>query len=318
MKTPEEIAQLLFRHTSHELKPEEELELARWRAMSAENEQVFRDANDPEYIRREMQFIHETRDRVYKKIMEYPLAEAVRKVLPPRIYKIMRVAAVLVFSLGSLYIVLTTNIGGSPSGLHPSGNYHAEIINPEGIASAVDDVKRGYADGYAAARRRRSKNKEPFFTASNDPEAAAGQYNTFRTPEGAQYGLLLPDSTRIWLNGGTSVKYPARFSPGSGVTITGEVYIELKAGRDARTPFHVSAGNTRLTATQGRFNLKATADSVIVTAIDGDLLLDTASAAPPVLLHSREQAQLTAGQLHTLKDIDTSKILAWKNDAGKP
>ena len=227
MKTPEEIAQLLFRHTCHELSPEEERELAEWRSLSAENEQLFRDAGDPEYIRREIRFIYESKDRVYKKIMEqYPFTDSGQKTGRPRLYRLLRMAAAIVITLGVTIYVLSIDIDGTDESSGNGIGYHAQLTKPNGITVAVGDMKRGYADGKAKALHDKAVSKGLFLMAKNDPQARADHYNTLYTEKGEQYGIQLPDSTRIWLNEKSSVKYPANYSADSGrISVAGEVYV---------------------------------------------------------------------------------------------
>ena len=37
-------------------------------------------------------------------------------------------------------------------------------------------------------------------------------WNTVSTPAGRQFRLVLPDGTNVWLNAGSSVKYPVAFN----------------------------------------------------------------------------------------------------------
>ena len=318
MKTPDEIAQLLFRHSCQELSPEEELELAEWRRASAENEQVFQKVNDPEYIRTELRFIYENKDRIYNNIMaQYPFTDTAHKTGGPRIYRLLRMAAAVVITLGVTIYVLSIDIDGTDESSGNGIGYHAQLTKPNGITVAVGDMKRGYADGKAKALHDKAVSKGLFLMAKNDPQARADHYNTLYTEKGEQYGIQLPDSTRIWLNEKSSVKYPANYSADSGrISVAGEVYVEAAENK----PFLISLQNLRLAYNRGLFNIRAySGDSVIITVIDGDVTLDTGSvhAATAVLLHPSEQAQIIHGRLTVLKNIDILKAIAWRHHAGK-
>lgn len=323
MKTPEEIARLLFRHSCHELSPEEELELAEWRRASAENEQVFRDANDPDYIRRELQFIYESKDRVYKNIMaQYPFTDTIKGSGRPRIYRLLRMAAAIVVSAGiTLYVLVGIDIGGPADNSGNGINYHAALTKPDGITVAIDDAKRGFADGKAASRRQREISKGMFLMAKADPRSPANHYYTLHTEKAEQYGLQFPGGARLWLNEKSAVKYSANYSADSGkIFVEGEVYVDIAENKNAHAPFLISLQNMRLEASPGLFNVRAySADSVIITAIDGELKWDTGSvqSAAAAVLHPGEQVQLIHGQLSILKKIDILKPIAWRQHAGK-
>jgi ferric-dicitrate binding protein FerR (iron transport regulator) len=321
MKTPEHIQKLLVRHIWNDLSPQEDAELRAWRGLSEANERFFLKATDRQELQAAVERMQAEEDGFVRKVLEpYAGAKAGSGMALPishlRLYKFLRVAAMIIILSGIFYMIMNIDIGGTPRRVQPKKDYRATVISPEGIATAVDDMKRGYADGRAAAERRRRKNEEPFFTAVNDPKAAADKFGTLHTPADAQYGLILPYDSRVWLNVSSSVKYPARYPDSPEIAVTGEVYIEVTTNQAAFSPFYVTVENMRLTATEGRFNIQAnTADTVIVTAIDGTLRLTTGSTV--LLLHPHEQLRSIHGRLTVRKDVDILKILAWKINWGK-
>lgn len=315
MKTPEDIAQLLFRHVRNELGPEEESRLLDWRSLSPENEQVFRDATDPEYMRREISFIYATRDRVFKKILEqYPLMETPIKITHSRTYRMLRIAAIVIVSLGvTLYLLFGIDVGTVPVKKDQKASNQAVFINAEGISTALDDIQRGFRDGYAS-KPSSETGGIPVFYATSDPQESKGKYNTLRTLKGGRICLQLPDGTLVWLNEQSSVTYAANYTVDSErISVEGEVYVELTENKNANTPFHVSLGNIKFELTEGRFNARAyPGDSVTITAIDGNLRLDMGQSASTLLLHPREQALIIKGKITLQQNPDILKVLAWK------
>lgn len=84
----------------------------------------------------------------------------------------------------------------------------------------------------------------------------------------ATYGenkhLLLPDSSEIWLNAGTVIKYPKRFSDSQRlVHLDGEAYFSVK--KDASHPFIVKTPQLSVKVLGTQFNVKAYADEPLVT-----------------------------------------------------
>ena len=65
MNQSNRIATLLFLHSRKEIFSEEEMELKAWRQTSPENEQLFRELGDPEYVRIMMADLYKGRDMVY-------------------------------------------------------------------------------------------------------------------------------------------------------------------------------------------------------------------------------------------------------------
>src|SRR5664279_639972 len=68
MKQNTRIPTLLFLHSRSESSEAEEMELAAWRLESEENEQLFRQISDPEYVRAKMTDLYKTREQVFDKL----------------------------------------------------------------------------------------------------------------------------------------------------------------------------------------------------------------------------------------------------------
>lgn len=57
------------------------------------------------------------------------------------------------------------------------------------------------------------------------------EYHTIRVPRGGEYNLLLSDNTKVYLNAGSSLRYPVRFSGDRReVILEGEGYFEVTKG----------------------------------------------------------------------------------------
>lgn len=101
------------------------------------------------------------------------------------------------------------------------------------------------------------------------PADASFCYETL-SPIGSQTKIILPDSTVVWLNSGSSLKYNQAFGKKSReVALAGEGYFEVK--KDKTKPFivHTDSLNVRVLGTI--FNLRAYNDdkNVTVNLIEG-------------------------------------------------
>ncbi len=73
-----------------------------------------------------------------------------------------------------------------------------------------------------------------FFSIGNKDRNVAMQ--TVTVPPGQRVNLLLPDGTDVWLNAGTTMRYPVSFMEGKReITLDGEAYFDVK--RDEECPF---------------------------------------------------------------------------------
>lgn len=132
-------------------------------------------------------------------------------------------------------------------------------------------------------------------------------YNTLTTSNGNQYILVLPDGTKVWLNAASSIRYPVAFNGSTReVELQGEAYLEVH--HDEKQPFIVKAGGQIIEDIGTSFNVHAYADeqAFSTTLVDG--IIKVAGT----VLKPGTQALIRAGKL-TIKEVDTSQVVAWKN-----
>lgn len=106
-------------------------------------------------------------------------------------------------------------------------------------------------------------------TGSNDLTARSG-YNVVHAPFGSKSEILLPDSTKVILNAGSTIKYHNDFNfSDRDVILTGEAYFKVAQGRPI--PFNVKAGKINIMAMGTAFNVKAYEDEGVIetTLIEG-------------------------------------------------
>jgi ferric-dicitrate binding protein FerR (iron transport regulator) len=166
------------------------------------------------------------------------------------------------------------------------------------MQGAVNVIKM--ADGQIAYRGT-SKDKE---------------YNTLSNPRGSKViSLVLADSSRVWLNAASSLKYPTAFTGNErAVEITGEAYFEVT--HNEAMPFVVHNGKTKVQVLGTRFNVNAYDDesSVNVTLLQGSVSLTTINRKQPTLIKPGEQARVDeVGRVQLSDKVDLEEVMAWKN-----
>jgi transmembrane sensor len=139
-------------------------------------------------------------------------------------------------------------------------------------------------------------------------------YHTLSTPEGGQYKLALPDGTEVWLNAASSLKYPIAFAGTERIVeLTGEAYFEV--AKDKSKAFKVKLKNEAVIEVLGtHFNIMAYDDEAYVktTLLEGAVKVK--GKADTVTLAPGQQAALgPGGQITLPKNIDTDRVVAWKN-----
>lgn len=136
---------------------------------------------------------------------------------------------------------------------------------------------------------------------------------TVSTLTGQRKTITLPDSSRVWLNAGSSLHYPAAFAAGSReLLLEGEACFDVR--EDARRPFIVHTGKLSTTVLGTVFDIN-TYDSLL-------LLVTVSQGKVKVGLPGRDLALLTPnkqlqyrpleGKAATL-EVNGQEALAWKN-----
>lgn len=128
---------------------------------------------------------------------------------------------------------------------------------------------------------------------------------------GEEKHLFLPDSSEIWINAGTTIKYPKEFK-GEQRTIylDGEAYFSVK--RDISKPFIVETNNLSVKVLGTRFNVKAYTDDkkVVATLTSGKVEVSTDKNS--YILKPNEQLTFNTNTLTTIiNEVPTNETDAW-------
>jgi len=139
------------------------------------------------------------------------------------------------------------------------------------------------------------------------------EYNTIETPIGGTYQVNLPDGTKIWLNAGSSLKYPTLFARTERrVELLGEGYFEV--AHNPQKPFIVKTARRQEVMVLGtHFNLSAYANDQVYTTTLYEGKVRVSNGQNSVVLKPFQQALLQNGALRITEVSDTNE-LSWKND----
>jgi len=143
--------------------------------------------------------------------------------------------------------------------------------------------------------------------------AADIRYSEIRVPFGQMSQVVLSDGTKIWLNSGTTIRYPEQFAADSrSVTINGEAYFEV--AKMAHKPFTVNSSDLKIEVLGTSFNISAYQEDQesTVTLVEGKVNAQS--------LDGKSMINLIPGQLATknknnsniaIKTVDTDFYKAW-------
>src|SRR5690606_11850951 len=84
-------------------------------------------------------------------------------------------------------------------------------------------------------------------------------FNTISTPKGRQYQLVLPDSTKVWLNAASSITFPTEFNDSQRkVRMAGEIFFDVAA--NPLKKFIVVSGDVHTEVLGTQFNVSSYSD----------------------------------------------------------
>jgi len=151
----------------------------------------------------------------------------------------------------------------------------------------------------------------------HDERALTSAYQTVSTPFGSFTSLELPDGSKVWLNSGSSLRYPSKFGSRSRkVTLQGEAYFEVHA--DQTAPFLVTANELTVKATGTRFNVSSYENdsAATVTLLEGKVCVQAPShGAATSSSHLQPQDHFTYDKKDghsTVIHEEPYKYIAWK------
>lgn len=146
------------------------------------------------------------------------------------------------------------------------------------------------------------------------PKTSPGiAYNIMSTPNGRQFQLALPDGSKVWLNAGSTIKYPTAFDKNKRIVeIEGEAYFEIT--KDKTRPFRVKIyGGAYVEVLGTKFNINAYNNEELVktTLVEGSVRVRANKWA--AVLKPGQQASISNDQHSFVQEVDIAPVLAWKN-----
>ena len=145
------------------------------------------------------------------------------------------------------------------------------------------------------------------------PEVQEISYCEIRAPYSQMSKVFLSDGTKIWLNSGTTLRFPDRFSEKArNVYINGEAYFEVT--KMAHKPFIVNTIDLKVEVLGTSFNISAYKEDKLtaVTLVEGSVSIQN--------LEGIKIGQLKPGELATkfkdkntleIRTVETSFYKAW-------
>lgn len=212
--------------------------------------------------------------------------------------------------------------------LHGFVSWQQTRITDSQVIEKLSDLKRktarnkrtlpwrhwlGYAAAVVLTLLIRGYFPEPEEKTSTDYNEPINLVREFSIPAGQRACVMLQDSTRVWLNARTTLRFPTKFSANErNVELNGEAFFEVKENKNL--PFIVSTSKYNIRVTGTSFNVFAYEDKndFITSLTEGSVTIhDTTSKLQIMTLSPNERAEVVDGKLK--KTIFTDRnFLLWK------
>lgn len=199
----------------------------------------------------------------------------------------------------------------------PGGN-KAMLTLGDGSTISLGDAKQGALAQQGGTQVVKAGEGELAYT-GNGKNGEEIQYNILSTPLGGQYRITLPDGTGVWLNAGSSLRYPTAFSGKSRkVELTGEGYFEV--AKNASMPFYVATANgVEILVLGTHFNVNAYGDekNITTTLLEGAVSVKKEGRDNLLAPGQQAIAGRNDNSVNIFKNVDVAAVVAWKEGVFK-
>jgi transmembrane sensor len=323
LENQENLYNLLLRYTEDKCSPKEVRELLDYFGMeSKEQEQLMghvRELLQKDLSPKEEQDSKTSRilDESYANIMAAILPQVNKKRSLRKLWYASAAAAVLIamFTLSDYLIKKDDNrrhdiVQVDAETILP-GKKKAMLTLADGRKIALDDTRTGTIANDNGIDLTKNTNGELTYKSDN-MNAGRKLFNALETPNGGEYKIRLPDGTQVWLNAGSTIKYPISFEGSNerDVELSGEAYFEVV--HDRTKPFRVQTKDQLIEVLGTHFNVNAYPHNreTISTLTEGSVRVS--SKGKEQLLKPGQESVLYKGGILSVRKADLDISLAWR------
>ena len=306
------IIRLILGHWAGKLSEPEKKELDNWLAQSEKHRIYFQKWCDDE-----------RQNELLSKIGCYAPGEGWQQVVRKRNMRRNRrwwlvAAASVAILFGGLAVYRYSKIpvslplASEETSIYP-GKRMARLITPSGETVLLDTLRQTDTQ---QMKLHNDQGRVVIQAACGDANGDQPVYHCLEVPRSGEFSFLLPDSTTVFLNAESRLRFPDRFVPGSEriVYLSGEAYFDVK--RDPRSPFLVCLEHSAVKVTGTSFNVKAYPDDTneATTLISGTVSMGIGTTEQWIVLKPGEQGYYDATRKTLLQQtVDVNYYTAWKD-----
>lgn len=304
------ISRLIYRNLLGTITEAEKAELDRWMAAHPDNAELVKLLNNPAYLKRERRF----RRGVDSK---RPAADMQRRVNAIKARRVAMFSGCAATVCGLIWCAsllfrgsMTPEPGTAPishniviDSIKP-GRPVAKMVTPTGATVTLDSLNIA------------SLPVDATISVPGKVPVSAPEQLCLDVPRGGEFKIVLSDSTVVWLNSDSRLRFPETFDATERrVSISGEAYFEVR--KDPERPFFVESAGQVVQVYGTRFDVKAYPDeeTVYTTLEEGSISLRRLdNHGGELFLAPGQQALYSLADNDVeMKEVKTSVITGWRH-----
>lgn len=324
----EEISELVIAYITKQLSEEQERSLNAWVEESPANKAWLEQWDDLSWIAHELEEYDEP--DVDEALREFYIlleqegyskktAPAPKPKLRPLWKNIAAAAVVIGMLIGAWKVYDLYTSRPSPSITTTDNNKKpVDSINREHITLAltdstnliIDDLPNGVIYSQAGVEVVKQDSVLQYTRVSQDV-AALNVMHTISAGKGKRLRVILTDSSSVWLNAASSIRFPLVYQPERRwVETTGEVLVQVSANK-AR-PFYVMADKTEVEAVGTLFNVNTYGPTKKVALLEGKINIKNGNVDTTLSVPGETALLDKDSKIKVFHADDLEKVTAWQ------
>jgi ferric-dicitrate binding protein FerR (iron transport regulator) len=278
-----QIAELIYRELSGDISQEELQELESWKNENPENLLVYKNARDSKKHLSKLDIYRLfNKKKVWDNLEKELFANKTITLFSNRMLKYAAAILLPLLIAGSVVFYflnqesLQPDLANIDTVIQPGSQKAVLILSDGETVELGEDI----TISEKADKNAEIKNENNNLQYEENTEVKRKKkliFNELKTPRGGGYTLTLSDGTQVWLNAGSSIKYPVSFSDSlRQVFLEGEGYFDVVPGD---IPFVVTTNTMDVEVLGTSFNVSAYVDDVVTktTLVEGKVRVNATS-----------------------------------------
>jgi len=292
---------LIKKYLDGKATPEEMALLESWYNDLATDRPEFKE--EPDY--------DEVGTEILSRLRDQHKMQAKQRSLWPRLTAVaaMLLIGIIIYNQTRPSKVITSQQYALKNDLHP-GSRGAVLTLANGIKIDLEKMDKGHEVYQGKTSIAMTGDSSLVYNSGTSNTAIS--YNEVFTPYGKTYSVVLADGTRVWLNSGSSLKFPTGFTGNNRtVYLKGEAYFEVIHNKEK--PFYVVTGEQVTEDLGTGFNINAYNDERFIetTLIEGSIKVTKGNISHR--LRPGQHALTNAGNMFVVESANVDKVSAWRN-----